>query len=76
LYRFIICHNAISLAEFYEKVNVTIEKIEKWSEKMWLMNTVETDRNSVSAETTQKCGFGLVSVTAKRNGRITVLAET
>ena len=30
----------------------------------------------VSAETTQKCGFGLVSVTAKRNGRITVSAET
>jgi len=30
----------------------------------------------VSAETTQKYGFGLVSVTAKRNGRITVSAET
>jgi len=30
----------------------------------------------VSAETTQKYGFGLVSVTAKRNGRITVSVET
>jgi len=30
----------------------------------------------VSTETTQKYGFGLVSVTAKKNGRITVSAET
>ena len=30
----------------------------------------------VSADTTQKYGFGLVSVTANRNGRITVAAET
>ena len=30
----------------------------------------------VSAEITLKYGFGLVSVTAKRNGRIAVLAET
>ena len=30
----------------------------------------------VSAETTPKYGFGLVSVTAKRNGRITVSDET
>ena len=30
----------------------------------------------VSAETTRKYGFGLVSVTAKRNGRITVSDET
>jgi len=29
----------------------------------------------VSAESSQKYGFGLVSVTAKRNGRITVSAE-